>query len=82
MPWSEFPIVPSYPHYPQRESFIPTNTATTHARTVEHQGFVAKFAPHEALKLIARGKLTFDERADLYRVDACIPTEAVFEQDL
>jgi len=27
-----------------------------------------KFAPHKALKLIARGKLTFDERVLLHRV--------------
>ena len=34
------------------------------------EGNVTKFAPHKALKLIARGKLTFDERAVLHRVDS------------
>ena len=29
---------------------------------------VTRFAPHEALKLIARGKLTFDERVVVHRV--------------
>ena len=44
--------------------------------TVEFAGFVGsnfernvtKFAPHKALKLIVRGKLTFDERVVLPRV--------------
>ena len=43
---------------------------------MEHAGFVAsnlegyatKCAPHKALKLIAYGKLTFDERVVLHRV--------------
>ena len=34
----------------------------------ESGGYVSKFTPHEALKLIARGKMTFDERAVLHRV--------------
>ena len=31
-------------------------------------GYVTKFAPHQALKLTACGKLTFDERVVLHRV--------------
>ena len=34
--------------------------------------YVAKCAPHKALKLIARGKLTFGERAVLNRVDGSV----------
>ena len=30
--------------------------------------YVTKFAPHKALTLIARGKLTFDDRVELHRV--------------
>ena len=30
--------------------------------------YVTKFAPHEALRLIAGGKLTFDERVVVHRV--------------
>ena len=30
---------------------------------------MTKFAPHKALKLIEWGKLTFDERVVLHRVD-------------
>ena len=29
---------------------------------------VTKFAPHKALKLNTKGKLTFDERVEVYRV--------------
>jgi len=32
-------------------------------------GNVTQFAPHKALRLIARGKLTFDERVALHCVD-------------
>ena len=32
--------------------------------------YVTKCAPHKALKLIASGKLTFDERVVLHRVDS------------
>ena len=32
------------------------------------KGYVTKFAPHLALKIIAGGKLTFDERVVLHRV--------------
>ena len=35
------------------------------------EGYVTSFAPHEALKLIASGNLTFDEGVELYRV-ACL----------
>ena len=31
--------------------------------------YVTKFAPHKALKLTTRCKLTFDERAEVHRVD-------------
>ena len=31
------------------------------------EGYVTKFAPHTALKLIAWGKLTFDERVVAHR---------------
>ena len=31
---------------------------------------MTKFAPHKALKLIAEGKLTFDERVVLHRVES------------
>ena len=31
-------------------------------------GYVTKFAPHEAPKLISTGKLTVDERVELHRV--------------
>ena len=34
----------------------------------EFEGHVTKFAPHKALKLIAWGKMTFDERVVLHRV--------------
>ena len=41
-------------------------------RSVDFEGFPAEIAgnvtPHKALKLIARGKLTFDERVVLHRV--------------
>ena len=33
------------------------------------EGFVTKFAPYKALKLMVCGKLTFDERVVLRRVD-------------
>jgi len=33
--------------------------------------YVTKFAPHKALKLIARGKLTFDERVVVHRAVEC-----------
>jgi len=33
------------------------------------EGYVTKFAPHMALKLIARGKLIFDERVVVHRVE-------------
>ena len=36
------------------------------ARSLERNG--TKFVPHKALKLIARGKSTFDERVELHRV--------------
>jgi len=39
---------------------------------VEHEGVegnVTKFAQHKAFKLTARGKLTFDGRVVLHRVD-------------
>ena len=47
----------------------------THNHTVDLEGFVAsmcegpvtKFAPHKALSVIARGKLTFCERVVLHR---------------
>jgi len=50
---------------------------TNASRTVEYAGFVGrnfdrhvtKFAPRKALKLIASGKLTFDERVVLHRAD-------------
>ena len=32
------------------------------------EGYVIKFAPHKAVKLIGRGKLTFDERFVVHRV--------------
>ena len=34
-------------------------------------------APHKSLKLIAWGKLTFDERVELHRVDSCRKAEPV-----
>jgi len=34
------------------------------------EGNVTKFAPHKALKLIAGGKLTFDEKVVIHLVDA------------
>ena len=39
------------------------------------EGCVIKFAPHKAPKLIAPGKLTFDERVELNRVEPSTPTE-------
>ena len=39
------------------ESFVASNLA----------GHVTKFAPHKAVKLIASGSLTFDEKAVLHR---------------
>ena len=48
----------------------------TPIHSVEYEGFVdllgcyvTKFAPHKALKLIAWGKWTFDERVVLHRVE-------------
>ena len=49
-------------------------------RTVEYEGFVpcnlkgtvTKSAPHKALKSIAWGKLAFDERVVLHRVNWCL----------
>ena len=37
---------------------------------------MTKFAPHEALKLIAWGKLTFDERAVVHLVGSLLENEA------
>ena len=42
------------------------NTRVSLARKFERN--VTKFAPHKALKLIASGKLTYDERVVLHRV--------------
>ena len=38
-----------------------------HVHKHTHTGCVTKCAPHLALTLIARGKLTFDERVVLHR---------------
>jgi len=45
------------------------------------EGYVTKFAPHKALKLITRGKLTFDERVVLHRrrVDVRLPGKGEFK---
>ena len=40
-------------------------------RWIRWGGDVTKFAPHNAPKLIARGKLTFGDRVVLHRVVAC-----------
>ena len=39
-------------------------------------GNVTKFAPHDAVKLIASGKLTFDERVVLHRVGVSVSSGA------
>ena len=45
--------------------------------------YVTKYAPHKALKLISRGKLTFEERVVLHRVVESRPKPpVVFSQNV
>ena len=43
---------------------------------------VITIAPHEALKSIPRGKLTFDERCVIHRVKGAWSDELLVEEDL
>ena len=45
---------------------------------LESAGHVTKFAPHSALKLIASGKWTFDERVELHRVAGTVRNDTRF----
>jgi len=52
-------------------SMLPNSFSSCSAEsafTRDFEVYVTKFAPHQALKLIARGKSTFDERVVLHRV--------------
>ena len=48
--------------------WLPTRWATEVSFPLKSAGYVTKFTPHQALELIARGKLTLDARAVLRRV--------------
>ena len=79
------PLLPLHPpfHLPAfaRPPTSETGPALLRCHTVEYRGFilpeirgnVTKFAPQKALKFIARGKLTFDERVVVQRVEGQAP---------
>jgi len=57
----------------QRTVVLTTRWASRASLVQNFERNVTKFAQHKDPKLIAEGKLSFDERVVVYRVDACVP---------
>ena len=72
-PATVFPASPSSVNAPATPNATLSKEARDEFEAAKQVRSVTKRAPHEALKSIACGKLTFDERVVLHRVGGPVP---------